>query len=77
MATYQIKSLDHLRDLVVNKFEHRFFIRLNFGLRSSKYIWEGGDGRLWVENDIDGSECPLEDTNIPEAIEKGAFYGED
>lgn len=76
MARIKIESLDHLRELVKGGMDS-FFICLNFGLRSSKSIWEGEDGQLWAFNNIDGSECPIEDTNIPDAIEKGAFYGED
>jgi len=71
----RVTGIDHLRRLVRGG-QHRFYIRLNHGLRSSKYVTESADGEIWVENDVDGSECRLSDTNLYEAIKKGALYYE-
>ena len=71
----KVTSLEHLRELVEAEIQD-FFIALNFGLRSSKFIYVGDDDQLVVLNLIDDSETSVEETNIPEAIEKGAFYYE-
>jgi len=75
----KIKDLDQLKKLAVPDAE--FFIMLNFGLRSSKRIeYDEEKDSWWVYNDIDDSEMTLateelaKDTNIIEALEKGALY---
>ena len=73
----KVESIEQLRELVRNDVQN-YVILLAGGLaRSSKFIYEGEDGELWVVNLIDDSECRLSDTNIYEAIKKGAFYAEE
>lgn len=55
------------------------FVRLNFGLRSSKDISFNDNGDYNIFNEIDGSEETIEHDNlmgtfIGEALEKGALY---
>lgn len=79
MAT-KVNNLDHLRELI-QQGQHRFFIGLTSGIRSSKYIELAGD-QFVVFNDIDGSEDTFTDeemmderyTNIGKAISLGRFY---
>lgn len=82
MERIKVKDVAHLRELVVSG-KHRYFIALNFGLRSSKYISLNGDN-FCVFNEIDGSDDILTEeeimdtryTNIGEAIKYGAFFCE-
>lgn len=64
---------------------HDFFIFLNGGLKSSKYItYDKEEDVFYITNLIDGTEQELntnelfmpKHTNIGEAILKGAFYVE-
>lgn len=75
----QVKSITHLRELISNGM-NRYFIRLNFGVKSSKWIEMTGNN-FYVFHEIDGSdevltEQELADENIGRAIENGAFYAE-
>jgi len=81
MAT-QVKSLDDLKQRISDG-EHDFYIQLNFGLRSSKYIDMSEDGKtFYVTNEIDGTEQELTEqqlmdrtyTNIGYALQHGALY---
>ena len=58
-----------------------FFIKLNFGLRSTKRIeWDEPSKSFCILNEIDGTHQDLAEeelateTNIVKAIEKGAFF---
>ena len=75
----QIKTTSSLK-YHCNNGKTDFFIVLNGGLRSSKYITYN-DGIYYVRHLIDDSEeqltrSKLLKTNIGEAIMKGAFYVE-
>lgn len=80
MEIIKVKDVAHLRELVASG-KHRFFIQLNLGLRSSKFITGNGDN-FCVFNEIDGSDDILTEeeimdtryTNIGEAIKYGAFF---
>lgn len=76
----QIKSLEELK-LKASAGPVDCFIRLNFGLRSSKDVEYNEDTDTWyIFHHIDGSEQELtteelaDATNIIEALEKGALY---
>ena len=86
MKAIRIESLDQLKKVLRGKTDFLdFFIRLNYGLKASKQIrfsvekdgyWEIFDG---VSGDLFGcadDKSLAEMTNIPKAIEKGAFYQE-
>jgi hypothetical protein len=75
----QVKSITHLRELISNGM-NRYFIRLNFGVKSSKWIEMTGND-FYVFHEIDGSdevltEQELADENIGRAIENKALYAE-
>lgn len=80
MEIIKVKDVAHLRELVASG-KHRFFIQLNLGLRSSKFITGNGD-KFCIFNEIDGSEDRLTEeelfdkslTNVGEAIKYGAFF---
>ena len=82
MKRTKVNDLAHLRQLI-NEGKHRYFIALNFGLRSSKYITLNGSN-FCVFNEIDGSDDILTDeeimderyTNIGAAIKLNAFFCE-
>lgn len=77
----QVNDINHLRSLI-EEGNHDFFIKLNFGMRSSKTIDIDDDGKFCITNEIDGTEdllteVELQDrniTNIGYAISVGAFY---
>ena len=73
----QVKSIEHLRELVSNDV-HDYFIRLRGGIRSSKFITdsEAGDGELIVMNLSDGSESRLSDTNAAMEFMRNGFQME-
>ena len=75
MKRIKVESIEHLRSLVEGEV-HEFFIRLNGGLRSSKFIHLSDNDELVVVNLIDDTTSDLSDTNVPEAIAKGAFFAE-
>ena len=81
MAT-QVKSLDDLKQSISDG-AHDFYIQLNFGLRSSKYLdYSTVTKKFHVTNEIDGTEQELTEqqlmdrtyTNIGYALEHGALY---
>jgi hypothetical protein len=81
-AKPQIKTLQELRTLAAQSDGVDVFLCLNGGLRSSKRVWYE-KGHWDVFNLIDDSEQEnltdqqLEsETNIPEAIRKGALFAE-
>lgn len=85
MANYtKVTSVEHLGQLV-DKGKTDFFICLNFGIRSSKFINRGDNNKFFICNLSDDSEQELtaeelmdkKFTNIGEAITKGAFYCEE
>lgn len=65
-----------------NGYYSEFFIALNFGARSSKRIlFDSESNTFCIVNEIDGTyqddltvEKLRNETNILDAIEKGAFY---
>ena len=75
-----IRSIKQLRN-AINKGQKEFFITLNYGLKSSKYIDTTGK-KFYVLNEIDGSEQKLTEkqlmdegyTNIGKAMKKKAFF---
>lgn len=78
----QVKTIEQLKGMIENAV-HDFFILLNFGARSSKFVdYSPKTGRFSIVNEIDGSEQNLteeqlmdeEYTNIGKAITAGAFY---
>lgn len=75
MKRIQVKSIDHLHELLDEGVQD-YFIVLNGGLRSSKTLYDADDGGIMVLNHCDDTECYLADTNIEEAIKKGAFFAE-
>lgn len=74
----QIQSLQELKDLSSGE-GNDFCIALNFGLRSSKRL-QYDDNQWYVYNEIDDTEQVLDDnglktdTNIIEALDKGALF---
>ena len=79
----QVKNLQDLKRLIGEKNKHDFFIMLNYGLRSSKFIdYDYDTGMFYVMNEIDGSEQTLSEkeimdedfTNIGKALDYGALY---
>lgn len=77
----RIKNLEQLRELAKEVDGVECYIQLNFGLRSSKQISYNGGDELWTvynENDDSEQTCTDEtletDTNIIEALDKGALY---
>ena len=81
MAT-QVKSLSDLKQRIYDG-TRDFYIQLNFGLRSSKYMDMTVDGKkFYVTNEIDGTEQELTEqqlmdrtyTNIGYALQHGALY---
>jgi len=86
MSRVKIKSLEHLKEILINSdkdSDEDFVLFLNSGLRSSKYIGYD-DGIFCITNCIDDSEQELNDkeimddeyTNIGKGIKLGAFYWE-
>ena len=78
----QINSLDELKTACDGVCTD-FFIKLNFGARSSKNIsYNREQDRFYIVNEIDGTEQRLNSknimneryTNIGKAIQMGAFY---
>ena len=78
----RVESINHLKQLCTEG-RHEYYIMLNFGLRSSKYIVYDEYNRLFnITNEIDDTyeeltETQVQDqkiTNIGDAIKKGAFY---
>jgi hypothetical protein len=78
-----VKDLDDLKKICQKHGTQDFFIMLNGGLKSSKYISYEDPG-WWIRNQIDGSEQTfktdggmLKRTLIGEALEKNAlcWYG--
>ena len=78
----QVKTTEELKKMI-EEGVHDFFIQLNYGARSSKYMdYSPKTKQYYVENEIDGSEQQLTEeqlmdeqhTNIGKAITAGAFY---
>ena len=77
----KVKDVSHLRELIKSGV-NSFFIQLNFGARSAKYIYLQSDDTFEVINDIDGTSQNINEdelfdvsiTNIGKAINYGAFY---
>lgn len=79
MEQIKVSDLSHLKNLV-NQGKHHYFIRLNFGLKSSKFITLSGND-FCVFNEIDGSDDIFTDEDIMsdmigKAIRLGAFFCE-
>ena len=82
MEIIKVQDVAHLRELVASG-KHRYFIALNFGLRSSKHISLNGDN-FCVFNEIDGSDDILTEaeimdtryTNIGEAMKYRCLFCE-
>ena len=81
----KVESIDDLAEILKDGETKEFFIQLNYGVRSSKYIALLETKRFWVWNLVDDSEQRLtrkqlmdpNKTNIGLAIEKGALYYDD
>ena len=82
MAFTQIKSLDDLKQKIYDGV-HDYFIRLNGGARSSKFIdYSTISKKFYICNEIDGSEQELTETelmsedytNIGKALKLGALW---
>lgn len=76
-----IKNFDELKNLSGQDGGCECFISLAGGLaRSSKHIWDNGDGTFDVLNEVDDSEQVLTkeefwtESNIGEALDKGALF---
>lgn len=78
----QVKSVSQLKRMIENG-THDFFIMLNGGGRSSKFMdYSIYSKKFYICNEIDGSEQHLSEknlfnerhTNIGKAINAGAFY---
>jgi uncharacterized protein YaaR (DUF327 family) len=81
MAT-QVKSISALKKSISNG-AHDFYIQLNYGLRSSKYLdYSPVTKKFYVTNEIDDTEQELTEqqlmdrtyTNIGYALQHGALY---
>lgn len=81
MAT-QVKSLSDLKQKIYDG-AHDFYIQLNYGLRSSKYLdYSPVTKKFYVTNEIDDTEQELTEqqlmdrtyTNIGYALQHGALY---
>lgn len=75
MKLIAVKSIDQLYGLLEEGVQD-YFILLNGGLRSNKTLYDADDGGIMVLNHIDDTETRIEDTNIYEAMKKGAFFAE-
>ena len=76
MKTLKVKSLDHLKELCLNK-QASFHIDLGM-VRSSKDIYYNGKS-FEIMHNVDGSDeiltdDEMKDTNIYRAIMAGNFY---
>ena len=80
----KVKSITHLKELTKDRAEE-FIMLLNYSAVSRKRIeWDEEENKFWVPNYIDSAEQMLSEsdiekgyeTNIGEAIIKGAFYME-
>ena len=78
----QVKSLDQLKEMIANGV-HDYFIQLNHGLRSSKFIdYSPETGKYYILNEIDGTKQTLNEkhlmnrdyTNVGYALTVGALY---
>lgn len=78
----KVKTTNQLKQMIRDGV-HDFFILLNGGVRSSKFMdYNPQDGRFIIENEIDGSMQRLKEvilyneryTNIGKAMRLGAFY---
>lgn len=78
----QVKTTSQLKRMIYDG-AHDYFIMLNGGARSSKYMdYSIYSEKFYITNEIDGSEQELteaqlmdeEYTNIGKAITAGAFY---
>lgn len=78
----QIKTQEELDSLIkkqVAGYPLECFVKLNFGLRSSKFISLDEDNNYYIYNECDDSENKVPHSNlmstlIGEAISKGALY---
>jgi len=77
--TLQINSIEELKRESLKRSE--FFILLNFGIKSTKYItYNPKLNEFHINHSIDDTDETVaerdlaEYTNIPKAIEKHAFY---
>ena len=78
----KVKDLAHLNK-IIERGEHEFFILLNFGAVSAKFINYGEqEGTYLIINEIDDSEQTLTTdqlfdrnyTNVGYALDNGALY---
>ena len=78
----QVKSINHLKEILNDGDTKGFIIQLNYGLRSSKCVSYDGENTFYVLNLIDDTEQELTEaqlmdenlTNIGKDIKQGAFY---
>ena len=78
----RVTSLDQLKEMIANGV-HDYFIALNLGLRSSKFLdYSPKTGKFYIMNEIDGSEQMLNEkhfmsrdyTNTGYAMTVGALF---
>ena len=78
----QVKSLDQLKEMIANGV-HDYFIQLNHGLRSSKFLdYSTKTSKFYIVNEIDGTKQRINEkhfmdrdyTNVGYAITVGALY---
>lgn len=80
----QVRSLTHLAEILHDHQPHEFRLVLKLRLFTRRILSMGGDLIVFVDDLCSGEtfEVPWEKfidkgtSNIPEAIEKGAFYEE-
>ena len=81
MAT-KVKSISDLKQKIYDG-THDFFVQLNFGIRSGKYLdYSTYTKKFYVYNEIDGTEQELTEqqlmdrtyTNIGYALKNGALF---
>ena len=79
----KVTSISELKSMIIDENKHDYFILLNGGLRSSKFVdVDDKCEKFYIMNEIDGTEQELSEseimdrdiTNIGYAIENGAFY---
>ena len=78
----QVKSLDQLKEMIANGV-HDYFIQLNHGLRSSKFLdYSPKTNKFYILYEIDGTKQRLNEkhfmsrdyTNVGYAMTVGALY---
>ena len=78
----KVTSIEQLKEMIANGI-HGFFIVLNYGARSSKFLdYSPISGKFYIENEIDGTRQRLNEkhflsrkyTNVGYAMQNGALF---